>query len=67
MLVNLSNFYGFDQIINECISNFVRLRNILTHEYLDIKWKSIQNFLLEAEPLYKEFISQVKSYINKNI
>lgn len=41
-----------DSQFGERFSWFVSLRNILVHEYLDIKWRRIQRFINEAEELF---------------
>jgi uncharacterized protein YutE (UPF0331/DUF86 family)/predicted nucleotidyltransferase len=43
------------------LSEFANLRNILAHEYLDILFKRIRNFIDEAEPIYKYLID----FVNK--
>jgi len=43
----------------------VRLRNIIAHEYLDMRWASIKKFISETEPLYKEFLEKVKAYLKE--
>ncbi len=51
---------------NEFVGKFERwtkLRNIITHEYLDIKWKKISNFIQNSEPYLQKFISAVKNSI----
>lgn len=47
----------------EALSRWVRLRNIVTHEYLDIRWASIERFLSEGIPLYWDFLSCVGDYL----
>lgn len=47
----------------EKFSEFPSLRNILMHEYLDIKWKRIRNFIEKAEILYPIFIDKIKGLI----
>lgn len=47
----------------EAISRWVRLRNIITHEYLDIRWASIEKFLSRVEPVCKDFLAGVGDYL----
>lgn len=47
----------------EKLGGWVKLRNILAHEYLDIKWKRIKNFIDESEPYFLEFIKKVKEFL----
>lgn len=58
---------GFDKEQVEKISQWVNLRNIVAHEYLDIRWASIKRFVRETEPLYKKFLRKVKEYLKKRL
>lgn len=51
-----------DSQFGEKFSWFASMRNILVHEYLDIKWKRIQRFINEAEELFP-FINRVKEIV----
>lgn len=51
----------------EALSKWVKLRNIVTHEYLDIRWASIRKFIEQTEPLYKNFLENVKRYLEKRL
>lgn len=51
----------------EKFDKWVSLRNIVVHEYLDIKWKRIKNFIDESEPHFNKFIQKVKEFLeNEN-
>lgn len=52
-----------DPSIAEEFSRFAKLRNIVAHEYLDLRWKRIENFIKEAEKLYPRFIEKTKEII----
>jgi uncharacterized protein YutE (UPF0331/DUF86 family) len=54
---------GFDKEEAEKLSHWVRLRNIVAHEYLDIRWNAIKKFIQETEPVYKDFFEKVKKYL----
>lgn len=41
-------------------SEFAELRNIVVHEYLDMRWERIKKFIKEAEKLYPQFIKRIK-------
>jgi uncharacterized protein YutE (UPF0331/DUF86 family) len=43
------------------------LRNIITHEYLDIKWAAIKGFISDAKPLYEEFLKRTKEFVGKEV
>ncbi len=49
-----------DPDFGDKFSEFAFLRNIPVHEYLDIKWKRIKNFIDQAEKLYPIFIKKIK-------
>ncbi len=61
---SLSLVSGFDKEAVEKLSAWVKLRNIITHEYLDIKWASIKIFISEAASFYHEFVRNVKKYLD---
>ncbi|MBI4599594.1 DUF86 domain-containing protein [Candidatus Uhrbacteria bacterium] len=44
-------------------SEYASFRNILAHEYLDLRWERIETFLRTAPPRYAQFISAVKAYL----
>jgi uncharacterized protein YutE (UPF0331/DUF86 family) len=58
---------GFDKERMGALSEWVRFRNIIAHEYLDIRWASIKRFIEEAEPLYKDFLKDVKEYLERQL
>jgi uncharacterized protein YutE (UPF0331/DUF86 family)/predicted nucleotidyltransferase len=47
----------------EIFSEFAKLRNIVAHQYLDIKWQKIKKFIKEAEKLYPKFIKKIKKMV----
>jgi uncharacterized protein YutE (UPF0331/DUF86 family) len=51
----------------ESLAGWVRLRNIVAHEYLDIRWSSIKKFISETEPLFRNFLEKAKNYLEKKI
>ena len=51
----------------DTIASWVRLRNIITHEYLDIRWSSIKKFLSDGVPLYMDFLASVGDYLEMEI
>lgn len=51
----------------EAISRWVKFRNIVSHEYLDIRWSTIKKFIFETEPLYRAFLDKIKIYLKKEI
>ncbi|MFP4081364.1 MAG: type VII toxin-antitoxin system MntA family adenylyltransferase antitoxin [Candidatus Aminicenantes bacterium] len=45
-------------------SQFTELRNILAHEYLDMKWEKITKFIKDASLLFPAFIEKTKGFLN---
>lgn len=66
----LKVFFGiyldFDESLAEEFSEFAKLRNIIAHEYLDLRWEKIKKFVQEAGNLYPQFIEKTKSLIKSN-
>ena len=50
----------FSEEFGDAIAQWVSLRNILAHDYLDIRWKTIQRFTQTAGPLYQELTERIK-------
>jgi len=63
----ISSIDGLEKIEAEKVSRWVRFRNIIAHEYLDIKWSSIKKFIDETETLYKTFLRITKLYLKNKI
>jgi uncharacterized protein YutE (UPF0331/DUF86 family)/predicted nucleotidyltransferase len=62
-LENFGLFY-FKEEFARRFSRFASLRNIVVHQYLDIKWMQIKDFIKEAEELYPLFIRKIKELLN---
>ena len=45
---------------------WVKLRNVLAHEYLDIKWKKISDFIQNSEPYFQEFLKASEKFLGEN-
>jgi len=65
IIENLGTVQDFDQAVATSLSNFSRMRNILAHEYLDIRFAQIKKFTEQSEKSYKYLIDFVKKFINK--
>lgn len=46
-------------------SRFSNLRNILAHEYMDILYQKIQDFIFQAPHFYTEIFTFLKQYLNE--
>ena len=50
-----------DKKLSEGLSDLVRLRNILAHQYLDIKWEMIKNFKDRGMDEVKTYLIIIKT------
>ncbi len=62
-LSSLGNFIGFKEKEANDLSTFARLRNILAHQYLDITYDRIKEFIIAAPPLYEKIFQFLSKYI----
>jgi uncharacterized protein YutE (UPF0331/DUF86 family) len=46
--------------LGESLSDLVRLRNILAHQYLDIKWEMIKDFIIRGKNNVRGFLTIIK-------
>lgn len=46
-------------------SGWARLRNVLAHRYLDVKWEQVHRFIQEAPKDIFYFIEKIKIYLSK--
>jgi len=65
VLLELSCIDEFEEAIAEKLSGFAKLRNILAHEYLDVRYKHIHRFIEEAHGPYEDLLCFVKKAIEK--
>ena len=63
ILHQMGTLPNFDEQFGQDVSKWARLRNIITHEYLDIRWDSIKDFIKNAEPIYRRLIQGVKDIL----
>lgn len=57
---------GFKENAVQKFRKFAELRNILAHEYLEIIYKRIQNFIKEFPPLYQKISEFLEKYLKEN-
>ncbi|MEW6684876.1 MAG: HepT-like ribonuclease domain-containing protein [Candidatus Edwardsbacteria bacterium] len=62
-LQNFGIFAGLTEKEAKRLSRFANLRNILAHEYLDILYHKIQNFIKEIPTLYKKISNFLEKYL----
>jgi uncharacterized protein YutE (UPF0331/DUF86 family)/predicted nucleotidyltransferase len=65
-LEKLSLLESFDSAVTEEIARFSRLRNILAHEYLDIRSAQIKGFIEDSEAVYEKFVEFAKNMLRKS-
>lgn len=51
---------NFNEDMQRNLSRWIGLRNILAHEYLDIRWQRIEDFLQKGRPYLEEFLRSIK-------
>ncbi len=58
----ISTVDGLEGLDTDKLAKWVKFRNIIAHEYLDIKWNSLSKFIAEVEALYSDFTAIIKKY-----
>ncbi|MBU3925481.1 DUF86 domain-containing protein [Patescibacteria group bacterium] len=61
ILKGIDTIAGFPEGTGEQLAKWTELRNILAHEYLDVRWKRIDDFIKRSEPYFRKLIEAVKS------
>lgn len=64
-LNSLSCIPDFKDVNSKKLSGWVKLRNIIGHEYLDIRWSAIKEFISESKLLYGNLLEGVKKYLEQ--
>ena len=54
-----------DETNASMLANGVRMRNILAHQYLDIRWQKIEGFITTDWKAYETFLNSIKKYLSK--
>lgn len=55
-----------DQETAGLLAQNVKLRNILVHQYVDTRWKSIHDFLSAGWNVYQKFLESINSYLKNH-
>lgn len=63
VILKLSELKIIDFSLAERLAEYIKLRNFLSHQYLDLRWDKIHTFLSEASGYFRQFISQIKNSI----
>ena len=64
VLKNFAELY-ISPDVAERLSWFAVMRNIVAHDYLDITWKRIERFVLEAKELVPLVLEKIKNAIKE--
>ncbi|MAF11417.1 hypothetical protein CMK11_13285 [Candidatus Poribacteria bacterium] len=65
-MVALGRLDGLDAETAERLGEYTQLRNVLAHEYLDVKYAQIRGFLDTATPVYEAFVAFLKAEIQRS-
>ncbi len=65
ILQALSMIDNFPVAVAEELAQFAKLRNILAHEYLDLRFQKLKKFIAGSETLYKQLVAFTRVFINK--
>ena len=65
ILLRLGTVQEFSETMAMQLSGFTKLRNILAHEYLDIKYPHIERFVKEAPAVYKDLLNSTSKFLDK--
>lgn len=65
LLLTLGGLEGFDRTVAEKLGGYAELRNILAHEYLDIRFTRIRAFIDNAETLYRQLANFAKGFLKE--
>lgn len=63
VILKLSELKIIDFDLSQRLAEYVKLRNFLSHQYLDLRWDKIKNFLNGAPEQFSQFIQQIKKNI----
>jgi uncharacterized protein YutE (UPF0331/DUF86 family)/predicted nucleotidyltransferase len=63
IFLEASLILGLGKNFREKFSDWIALRNIIAHEYLEVLWERIQDFLKNAKPYLERFLGEVKKMI----
>jgi uncharacterized protein YutE (UPF0331/DUF86 family)/predicted nucleotidyltransferase len=55
----------FDDAFAETFASCAEMRNMVAHEYLDLRWRRIQQFITTAQTVYPRFIEKIQKYLNE--
>lgn len=66
ILLHIGLLPNFSEDFGNQLSRFAKLRNFLAHEYLDMRWDNIKNFIKESKTIYPEFMAKVTEIVKSS-
>ncbi|MFH1386894.1 MAG: HepT-like ribonuclease domain-containing protein [bacterium] len=63
VILKLAELKIIDFPLAEKLAEYVKLRNFLSHQYLDLRWDKIKGFLSGAPEHFQHFIQQINNSI----
>lgn len=61
ILRTIGSVPDFPEDLASQLADWAAFRNILAHEYLDIRWKRIEDFIKKSEPYLRKFLEIVQN------
>lgn len=61
--IEISGAGLIDEGIAEKLAEGVKIRNILAHQYLDVKWDNIKKFISDGYKVYFDLLSAAKRFV----
>ena len=65
VLIDFCLLSSFNENEAREFAQFSKVRNILAHEYLDIRFEQVRKFIQDAEPGYKKLLEFVKHFVKQ--
>lgn len=63
IILETSLLFKFNGRTREKFSEWIELRNIIAHEYLEVLWERISHFVKEAKPYLEKFLKKAEKFI----
>ena len=66
ILQDLSYVKNFDSKVAEELGNYAKVRNVLAHEYLDLRFAGLKKFVDKSESFYQYLIDFAKKFVSES-
>ena len=63
LVESLSAVEEFKTLDMPRFASWTRFRNVLAHEYLDVRWRTLEHFVLDAPGQCQAFLESAKRYL----